>query len=68
MQRNEIKARQDYRMKGTPAIGSWPEVQGEIVRVTGFEKIHTGEEWCRVRFSGDSVAGLLVHPSNLVTL
>ena len=64
MERKEIKARQDYLLKGTPAMGSFPAVPPEKVRVTGFSKIHTGEEWCIVRTEENR--RFCVHPSNLM--
>lgn len=59
-----IKARRFYWTEGTPAIGGFPAVPPERVRVTGFAEVN-GAKWCRIRFEGDKTASLLCHPSRL---
>ena len=59
-----MKARRDYLTR-----------EGLRVRVTGFQTITVGsgsaafpfreERWCRVRFEGERVSGVLMHPDEL---
>ena len=58
----KVKARRDYMTRGCPAMGGFPAVPGERVRVTGFADVN-GERWCRVRFSDGG--RVLMHPNNL---
>lgn len=60
-----IKSRRDYRH----------DTSGEIVRVTGWTEVTTGtgsaayplrtERWCRIRYAGERVSTMLMHPSRL---
>lgn len=64
-----IKSRRYYMTKAPAGVES------ERVRVTGWQDVETGtgsaayplrtERYCRVRFDGDRVSSLLMHPSSL---
>ena len=57
-----VEARRDYMTRGCPAMGGFPAVSGERVRVTGWADVN-GERWCRVRLRDGG--RLLMHPNNL---
>lgn len=54
------KARRDYM-----AVSPCPTVQPEKVRVTGWAKVNE-ERWAKVRYAGDRVSTILIHPDYLV--
>ena len=64
MKASEVKSRRDYWTTETPSMGGYPVVPRERVRVTGFSDVN-GEKWCRIKYEGDKVSKILMHPSNL---
>lgn len=58
MEERQVKARRYYM---TDSVAGVPP---ERVRVTGWATVN-GERWCRIRFDGDRVSSLVMHPSRL---
>lgn len=58
-----VKARQWHMTVGSPAVGGYPAVTPEPVRVVGWETMADGSRWCRVRLT--TGGRLMMHPDRL---